>query len=44
MENAAKIHGEGIPFAIQSGFESYVPKSRLVLFEAAIGGGKWLDV
>ena len=27
----------GIPVAIQSGYESYVPKTRVVLFEAAIG-------
>lgn len=26
----------GIPFAFQSGFEGYVPKTRVVLFEAAI--------
>jgi imidazolonepropionase-like amidohydrolase len=33
---AAKLAEEGIPFAFQSGFESYVPKTRIVLFEAAI--------
>lgn len=27
----------GIPFAYQSGFEGYVPKTRVVLWEAAIG-------
>jgi imidazolonepropionase-like amidohydrolase len=32
----AKLREAGIPFAFQSGFESYVPKSRVVLFEAAI--------
>jgi imidazolonepropionase-like amidohydrolase len=35
-ENAAFLWRAGIPFAIQSGFESYVPKTRIVLFEAAI--------
>jgi len=35
METAAKLRAAGIPFAIQSGFESYVPKTRVVLFEAA---------
>lgn len=41
MENAsfttaAKLREAGIPIALQSGFESYVPKVRVVLLEAAI--------
>lgn len=36
METAAKLRAAGIPFALQSGYESYVPKTRVVLFEAAI--------
>jgi imidazolonepropionase-like amidohydrolase len=36
METAARLHRAGIPFAIQSGYESYVPKTRVVLFEAAV--------
>ena len=32
----AKLAEEQIPFAFQSGFEGYVPKTRVVLFEAAI--------
>lgn len=36
FETAAKLHKTGIPFAFQSGFESYVPKTRIILFEAAI--------
>lgn len=32
---AAQLHEAGIPFAFQSGFESYVPKTRVVHFEAA---------
>ncbi|MEX2123608.1 MAG: amidohydrolase family protein [Woeseia sp.] len=32
----ARLAEAGIPFAFQSGFESYVPKTRVVLFEAAI--------
>ncbi|HET6630312.1 MAG TPA: amidohydrolase family protein [Woeseiaceae bacterium] len=32
----AKLLEAGIPFAFQSGFEGYVPKTRVVLFEAAI--------
>ncbi len=35
MTTAAALKGAGIPFAFQSGFESYVPKTRVVLFEAA---------
>ncbi len=33
---AAKLHEAGIPFAFQSGFESYVPKTRIVLYEAGM--------
>jgi imidazolonepropionase-like amidohydrolase len=41
LENAsfttAKVlHEAGIPFALQSGFEAYVPKTRVVLWEAAM--------
>ncbi|MDZ7643369.1 MAG: amidohydrolase family protein [Woeseiaceae bacterium] len=32
---AAKLVDAGIPVAFQSGYESYVPKTRVVLFEAA---------
>lgn len=34
--SAKALHDAGIPFALQSGFESYVPKTRVVLWEAAI--------
>jgi imidazolonepropionase-like amidohydrolase len=33
---AAKLIAAGIPVALQSGFEGYVPKTRVVLFEAAL--------
>jgi len=36
LSTAAKLRDAGIPFALQSGFESYVPKTRVVLFEAAM--------
>ena len=36
VENAAILADKDILIAIQSGFESYVPKTRVVLFEAAI--------
>lgn len=39
MENAARIRAAGIPVALQSGFEGYVPKTRVVLFEAAMAAG-----
>ncbi len=42
MELAARLDAAGIPFAFQSGFESYVPKTRVVLFEAAIGAANGL--
>ena len=32
----SKLRDAGIPFAFQSGFEGYVPKTRVVLFESAI--------
>ena len=40
---ASKLAEAGIPFAFQSGFESYVPKTRIVLYEAAIATGYGLD-
>lgn len=36
MENAAILSKAGIPVSIESGFEGYVPKTRVVLYEAAI--------
>ncbi|MEE2857842.1 MAG: amidohydrolase family protein [Planctomycetota bacterium] len=36
METAAKLVAAGIPVAMGSGYESYVPKTRVVLWEAAI--------
>lgn len=36
FETAAKLKEAGIPVVFQSGYESYVPKTRVVLFEAAI--------
>lgn len=35
METAATLMKAGIPVAMQSGYETYVPKTRVVLFEAA---------
>ena len=38
-----KFKEAGIPFALQSNFESYVPKTRVVLFEAAIAAANGLS-
>lgn len=40
---ASKLAEAGIPFAFQSGFESYVPKTRIILYEAAIATSYGLD-
>jgi len=42
MELAARLDAAKIPFAFQSGFEAYVPKTRVLLFEAAIGAANGL--
>ena len=42
METAAKLRAAGIPFTLQSGYESYVPKTRVILFEAAIAAANGL--
>lgn len=42
FETAARLREAAIPFAIQSGFEGYVPKTRVVLFEAAIAAAHGL--
>ena len=35
FETAAHLPQAGVTWALQSGFEAYVPKTRVVLFEAA---------
>lgn len=39
---AAALHEAGVPVAIQSGWEPYVPKTRIVLYEAAIAAANGL--
>lgn len=39
-ETAKKLQDAGIRIAIQGGFESYVPKARVVLFEAGVAAGQ----
>jgi len=42
FETAAKLRAANIPVALQSGYESYVPKNRLVLFEAGLAAAHGL--
>src|SRR5690554_2142376 len=42
LETAAALYKEGIQFALQSGYEGYVPKTRIVLFEAAVANANGL--
>lgn len=42
FETASKLVAAGIPVAMQSGFESYVPKTRVVLFEAGYAAANGL--
>jgi imidazolonepropionase-like amidohydrolase len=42
FEAAAKLRDAGIPIAIQSGYEDYVPKTRVVLFEAGLAASNKL--
>lgn len=43
FENAARLAAAGLPFALRSGFEDYVPRNRVVLFEAAVAVANGLD-
>ncbi len=43
METASVLRKAGIPIAFQSGFEGYVPKTRVILFEAAIAVANGLE-
>ncbi len=42
VETARKLQAAGIPIALQSGYEAYVPKTRVVLFEAAVAAAHGL--
>lgn len=44
MEAASLLDKAGIPVAFQSGFEGYVPKTRVVLFEAAVAAAYGLTM
>lgn len=42
FETAATLRKAGIPIALQSGYEDYVPKTRVILLEAAIAAANGL--
>jgi len=42
VETAGKLHAAGVPVALQSSYEAYVPKTRVVLFEAAVAAANGL--
>jgi imidazolonepropionase-like amidohydrolase len=42
FEAAMHLRDAGIPFALQSGFEAYVPKTRVILFEAGVAAANGL--
>ena len=43
FETASKLAAAGIPFALQSGYEGYVPKTRVVLWEAGLAAANGLS-
>lgn len=43
FETAAVLQKRGIPVALQGGYETYVPKTRVVLFEAAAAAANGLS-
>ncbi len=43
METASALRKAGIPVALQGGYETYVPKTRVVLFEAAVAAANGLS-
>ncbi len=43
IETASKLKAAGILIALQSGYEGYVPKTRVVLFEAAMAAANGLS-
>ena len=44
FETAGKLQKAGIPVAMQSGYEAYVPKTRVVLFEAALAAANGMGL
>jgi hypothetical protein len=44
FETAGKLHEAGIPVAFQSGYEGYVPKTRVARYEAAIAAANGMGM
>jgi imidazolonepropionase-like amidohydrolase len=44
FETAGMLYEAGIPIAFQSGYEGYVPKTRVVLFEAGVAAANGLGM
>jgi imidazolonepropionase-like amidohydrolase len=44
LETASRLRQAGITVALQSGYEGYVPKTRVVLFEAAVAAANGLSM
>jgi len=44
FETAGMLYEAGIPIAFQSGYEGYVPKTRVILFEAGVAGANGLGM
>jgi len=44
FETGAQLRAAGIPVALQSGFEGYVPKTRVLLFEAAVAAANGMEL
>lgn len=44
LETARRLRDAGITVALQSGYEGYVPKTRVVLFEAAVAAANGLSM
>ena len=42
FETAARLQKAGVTIALQSGYESYVPRTRVILFEAAVAAANGL--
>jgi len=44
FENPASLRRAGIPVALMTGYEGYVPKNRIVLFEAGVAAANGLGM
>ncbi|WP_372903124.1 amidohydrolase family protein [Rhodohalobacter sp.] len=44
FETASKLHEAGIPVTFQSGYEGYVPKTRVVRYEAAVAAANGMGM